>query len=150
MLLLKNVLVILHIITAASWFGLGLPMARRARAVAAGGPGAAALAEEGARIVKLLGVFSVLTLVFAFGAFSVGIAAGGSGTYGWPYHTALLLLLVLIGAQFGIVRPAWAALRRGEDAAGRVGMGIGIGHLLWLVILVLMFWTQLAVAVAVL
>ncbi len=148
MLLLKNILVILHITTAAAWFGLALPVARRARVVAEGAPGAAGLAEEGTRIIKLLGVFSVLTLVFAFGAFSVGIAVGGSGTYGWPYHTALLLLLGLIGVQFGILRPAWAALRRGEAAAGRVAMGVGIGHTLWLVILVLMFWRQLSVAVA--
>ncbi len=149
MLLLKNVLVLLHIITAAAWFGLALPVARRARVVAEGGPGASALADEGARTVKLLGLFSVLTLVFAFSAFSVGIAVGGSGTYGWPYHTALLLILVLIGAQFGLVRPAWAALPR-EGAAARVAVGIGVGHALWLVILVLMFWVELSVAVAVL
>lgn len=148
MLLLKTIFVLLHIITAAAWFGLALSITRRARVVAAGGPGAAALAEEGARIVKLLGVFSVLTLVFAFVAFSVGIAAGGSGTYGWPYHTALLLILALIGVQFGIIRPAWAALGRGEAAAGRVAMGVGIGHTLWLVILVLMFWVDFTVAAA--
>lgn len=143
MLLLKNVLVILHIITAAAWFGLALPITRRARLVAAGGPESGALAEEGAHIVKLLGVFSVLTLVFAFAAFSVGISAGGA--YGWPYHTALLLILVLIGVQFGIVRPGWKALPA-ADAVKRVAMGIGIGHLLWLVILVLMFWVQLTAA----
>ncbi len=149
MLLLKTLLVILHIITAAAWFGLALPITRRARTVAAGGPGAEALAEEGARIVKLLGVFSVLTLVFAFGAFSMGISAGGSGTYGWPYHTALLLIVVLIGVHFVIVRPAWSALPS-EAAVKRVAMGVGIGHTLWLVILVLMFWVQIEVALAML
>ncbi len=149
MLLLKYVFVILHILTAASWFGLALPLARRARLVAAGGVGAAELAAEGARTVGMLGKFSVLTLVFALGAFSVGIMAEGADAYGWPYHTALLLLLGLIGATLGLVRPGWNALQRGEAAAAkRVAMGVGIGHMLWLVILILMFWRDLETAFA--
>jgi hypothetical protein len=147
MLLLKWVFVILHIVTAAAWFGLALPLSRRARLVAAGGPAAGALAEEGERTIKLLGIFAVLTLVFSLVAFLIG---GGFGAYGPQYHTSLLLILVLIGVHYGVVRPGWNALSAG-DASGqkRVAMGVGIGHMLWLVILVLMFWIRLSTAVAV-
>jgi hypothetical protein len=144
MLLVKYILVILHIVTAAAWFGLALPLGRRARIIAAGGPEAAPLAEEGARIVRLLGIFIILTFVFSLAVFLVG---GGFAGYGPQYHTSLLLIVVLVGVQYGLIRPGWQALRAG-DASGkkRVAMGAGIGHTLWLIILVLMFWTQLAVA----
>lgn len=146
-MLLLYVFVILHIVTAAAWFGLALPLSRRGRLVAAGGPAAAPLAEEGNRTVTMLGVFAVLTFVFGLVALFLG---GGFGAYGPQYHTSMLLILILIGVHYGLVRPGWNALRAG-DAGGqkRVAMGTGIGHLLWLVILVLMFWTYLTAAVAV-
>ena len=148
MLLLKYVFVLLHITTAAAWFGLALRLAGQARNVVAAEPAAAtALAADGAHTVRLLGVFSVLTFVFAFVTFSVGIAGGTD--YGWPYHTALLLILGLIGVSFGIIRPAWAALQGGDAGAQkRVAMGTGIGHTLWLVILIMMYWTSFSVAIS--
>lgn len=144
MLLVKYIFVLLHVITAAAWFGLALPLGRRARVIAGGGPEAAPLAEEGARIVRLLGIFAVLTLVFSLAAFLVG---GGFGAYGPQYHTSLLLMIALVGVQYGMIGPGWKALRAG-DASGkkRVAMGAGIGHTLWIVILVLMFWTYFATA----
>ncbi len=147
MLLLKYVFVLLHITTAAAWFGLALRLTGQARTVAASEPlVAAALATDGARTVRLMGIFSVLTFVFALGAFLVG---GGFGTYGPAYHASLLLILVLIGAQFGLIRPGWTALAQGEVGANkRVAMGVGLGHLLWLVLLILMYWTQFSVAIA--
>lgn len=146
MLLLKFIFVILHIITAAAWFGLALRLTGQARTTAAAEPAAAAaLAADGAHTVRLLGIFVVLTFVFALGAFLVG---GAFGAYGPAYHTSLLLILVLIGVQFGLIRPGWAALQRGEAGGKkRVAMGTGIGHLLWLVLLILMYWTQLSVAI---
>lgn len=148
MLLLKYVFVILHITTAAAWFGLALRLTGQARNVAAMEPTAAsALGADGAHTIRLLGIFSVLTFAFAFVAFSLGISSGMD--YGWPYHTALLLILVLIGATYGIIRPGWAALQRGEAGAQkRVAMGTGIGHLVWLTILILMYWTTLSVAIS--
>ena len=50
------------------------------------------------------------------------------------------------------MRPAWARLRatvgapEADKARGRVAMGVGIGHLTWLVLLVLMYWNRIAVA----
>lgn len=143
MLILKWILVILHIITAAAWFGLGLRLAGQARTVAEGN--APALAEDAGRSVQLMNVFILLTLLFSVGAFLVG---GGFAGYGPQYHTSLLLILVLTGLQLFLIRPAWNALAGGdgdlERARKRVAIGTGIGHLTWLVILVLMFWKYFA------
>ena len=148
-LTLKWILVILHIITAAAWFGLGLRLAGQARTVVE--KGLRGLADDAARSVRLMNIFVVLTFVFAAGAFFVG---GGFGAYGPQYHTSLLLIVVLVGLQFFVIRPGWAGLRNGlsegeasaESARKRVAMGVGIGHLIWLVLLVLMFWDNFSVA----
>jgi hypothetical protein len=139
MLTLKWILVVLHIITAAAWFGLGLRLAGQARTVAEGN--APALAEDAGRSVQLMNVFIILTLLFSAGAFLVG---GGFAGYGPAYHTSLLLILVLTGLQLFLIRPAWNALAGSEgdpeSARKRVAIGTGIGHLTWLVVLVLMLW----------
>ncbi|PSQ82605.1 MAG: hypothetical protein BRD44_07615 [Bacteroidetes bacterium QS_7_67_15] len=145
--MLKWILVILHILTAAAWFGLGLRLAGQARTVASGN--APALAEDAGRSVQWMNVFIVLTLVFAASAFVVGGRVGGSNPfsfYGPQYHTSLLLILVLTGLQFFVIRPGWNGLTGGDDtesARKRVAIGTGVGHLVWLVILVLMFWNRL-------
>lgn len=133
--MIYSLAVLLHIITAAAWFGLGLSLSAQARA---GAPAGAS--DAGARTVKLMGLFSVLTLVLALVALFAG---GGFGSYGPQYHTSLLLIVVLVGLQYGLIRPAWGKLAGGDASArGRVAMGTGIGHLVWLVILVLMLWQQ--------
>lgn len=149
--LLKYVFVILHIITAAGWFGLGLRLAGRARTVMSMEETAAqALIEDTQRSVYLMNVFIVLTLVFSLGAFFLG---GGFAVYGPSYHTSLLLIVLMTLDQFLLIRPGWRGLQTAlagpsdADAADsfrkRIAMGTGIGHLMWLVILVLMFWPQL-------
>ncbi|MDX1530481.1 MAG: hypothetical protein R3362_03055 [Rhodothermales bacterium] len=148
MLLLKYVCVILHVITAAAWFGLGLPLARRARATADVEPvAAAALAADGGRTVRLMSVFAILTLVFSLAAFFLG---GGFGAYGPQYHTSLLLILAFVGVQLFLIGRGWSGLQAAVAAGGdaeaarkKVAMGVGIGHTLWLALLVLMFWNQL-------
>lgn len=145
MLALKWILVILHTITAAAWFGLGLRLAGQARTVASTeGGGAQVLAKDAGRSVQLMNVFIILTLLFSVASFLVG---GGFAGYGPQYHTSLLLILVLTGLQLFLIRPAWNVLAGGdgdlESARKRVAIGTGIGHLTWLVILVLMFWKYL-------
>jgi hypothetical protein len=46
--------------------------------------------------------------------------------------------------QLFIIRPGWAAVAAGggQPSRKKVAMGTGIGHLLWLVVLILMLWTQ--------
>jgi len=151
--MLKPILVLLHVITAAAWFGLGLRLAGQARTVLEeSGAARTALAADGARSVWLMNVFMILTLVFSLGAF---IAGGHFEAYGPVYHSSVTLIVILTLVQFLLIRPGWNALQAnadpeaGDEAAAesgrkRVAMGTGIGHLLWLVLLVLMFWNRFA------
>ena len=101
--LLKWVLVVLHIITAAAWFGLGLRLTAWARkTVELSGESAVVMAEDGQHSVKLMTVFMVLTAVFSIAAFVVG---GAFARYGPAYHTSLLLIILLV-YQLLVIRPA--------------------------------------------
>lgn len=155
-MLLKWTLVFLHIITAAAWFGLGLRLAGQARTVLSlSGDAQVALAEDGRQSVRLMNIFIVLTLVFSIGAF---VAGGHFATYGPAYHTAVTLILLLTLDQLLVIRPAWATLQEHagsessdeeifESAKKRVAIGTGVGHLLWLVLLGLMFVDQFSAAI---
>lgn len=144
--MLKWILVILHIITAAAWFGIGLRLAGQARTVLeTDGDAQTALADDGARSVWLMNVFIVLTLVFSISAF---VAGGHFATYGPAYHSAVTLIVLLTIDQLWIIRGGWnnlqEALANGasdalESAKTRIAIGTGVGHLIWLVLLVLMF-----------
>lgn len=154
-MLLKWIFVVLHIITAAAWFGLGLRLAAQARTVLTlDGEARAAVAEEGQQSVRLMNLFIVLTLLFSVGAF---IAGGHFNYYGPAYHSALTLIVLLTLDQLVVVRPAWSTLRdhstgndvstdAAQSAKTRVAIGTGVGHLLWLVLLGLMFTDQFAMA----
>ena len=136
--MLFSLFVLLHIITAAAWFGLGLGLTGQARAVAE--PGASALGAAGTRTVQMMGLFSVLTLVFGLLALVLGRGFAG---YGPQFHTSLLLIAALVGVQYLLIGPAWKKLAAGDAGArGRIAMGTGIGHVLWLVTLVLMLWER--------
>lgn len=137
--MIKNIFVLLHIITAAGWFGLGLSLSGLSRkAVDEGG---SAILATGAKAVGMMTTFVSLTLVFGLIAFFAG---GGFGSYGPAYHTSITLLIILVLVQLFIIRPGWAAVEAGggQPARKKVAMGTGIGHLLWLVVLILMLWTQ--------
>jgi hypothetical protein len=158
-MLLKWTLVILHIITAAAWFGLGLRLAGQARTVLnLKGDAQAALADDGQQSVRLMTLFILLTLVFSIGAF---IAGGHFNTYGPAYHSALTLIVLLTLDQLVVIRPAWGTLQSfatpagdenvsaddAESAKTRVAIGTGVGHLIWLVLLGLMFTNQIVAAI---
>jgi len=148
LMLLKWILVILHIITAAAWFGIGLRLAGQARTVLTlDGTGRTALAEDGQQSVRLMNIFILLTLVFSLGAF---VAGGHFSTYGPAYHSAVTLIVLLTLDQFFVIRPGWNTLlayANGQDVADdaaqsaktKVAIGTGVGHLIWLVLLGLMF-----------
>lgn len=154
-MLLKWILVILHIITAAAWFGIGLRLAGQARAVLEqDGDARLALAEDGQQSVWLMNLFVVLTLVFSIGAF---VAGGHFDTYGPVYHTALLLIVILTLDQLFVIRSGWSTLHSLvgdaspnqealQSAKRRVAIGTGVGHLIWLLLLVLMFANRLTTA----
>ena len=152
MLFLKHVLTLLHIITAAAWFGMALRLATQARAVLnLDRPAALALADDTARTVRFMGLFIALTLLFGFATFVVGSI--GPVRYGGQFHTAMTLIVVLVAIQYFLIQPGWKKLRgaveAGTDAVAfrkRVAMGVGVGQLIWLVLLVLMFWDKLRAA----
>lgn len=147
---LKWIFVVLHITTAAAWFGLGLIIARHGKAaLSADAPARPTVLSLGSRIVRLMTIMIVLTLVFSWGSFFAG---GAFPAYGPQYHISFTLIVVLVAVHFFLIRAPWnrltAALTDSAGGAGthakRISMGVGIGHLLWLVILVLMFWTELS------
>ncbi len=148
--LIKLIFVILHVITAAAWFGLALRVASTGRLlIQVETSSARSVAAYGAQTIKLMGIFALLTFGFALGAFLFG---GAFGAYGAPYHTSLLLFLILVVVQYTLISPSWKKMQHARlegDVAGapeqhrkKLSMGIGICHTLWLIVLILMFWPQ--------
>ena len=135
-----TVAIALHILFAAAWFGLGLALPALARAQTSGGaPGAG-------RVVTMMNGSVVLFYVFAVLNWTLGMQLGFREQYNaWPYHTSITLGLVLVLVQWFVIRPAWNRMATASDAADtdagrkRLGMGIGIGHAVWLGIFVLMY-----------
>lgn len=137
--MLKNLLIVLHALAAIGFFGLGLPLVRLARAARAHtGEARTALLEQGALSIRGMTGAGVFAAVTAFATLAVGMQ---DLRYGWPYHAASLLILVLLAVHvFGTAR-AWRSLSgdHSEAAFGRVSAFVGMSHLLWLALFVLMF-----------
>ena len=138
MYLLHTLTVALHVLFAAAWFGLGLALPALARAAAEGG------APQGDRVVTMMTGSVLLFYAFAVLNWTLGMQLGYELQYNaWPYHTSLTLGLVLVAVQLLLIRPGWKKLTSGEEHAERgrkrIMAGIGIGHLTWLVIFVLMY-----------
>jgi hypothetical protein len=146
-LLLHAVLIILHVIFAAAWFGMSLRLTGQARTALGAAPGIGqVLANDGAKTVKLMGAFLVLTFVFGFAA----LALRGFAMYAWPIHTAVTLLIIMIAVHFFLIAPGWKSVQAAATGVGqashkRIAAGLGISHLLWLITLIFMFWPRLEV-----
>lgn len=142
--------IFLHVLTAAAWFGLGLRLAGQARtALDAPGEAGLALSRDIGRTVNLMGTFILLTFLFSMLVLGLGGGYGGQ----LQYHVASMLIVLLTVVQLWLIRPASKGLHQAVEGEGdgarfakRLAMATGIGHLLWLVILVLMFWNRFAAA----
>jgi hypothetical protein len=151
MLLLKYIFVILHVATAAAWFGMGLRVPAQARVAQRLGAGAASTHTADARKgIKLMGIFITLTLVFGLTAFFLD---GGFAAHGPEFHSAITVVAAIVALNFLLLLPAWdkfaeaIASNTADDVdkyKKRVGMGVGIGHLLWFITLILMFWQDIS------
>lgn len=133
--LVHTVTIALHILFAGAWFGLSLSLPALGRAQLSGGaPGAD-------KVLTALNGSAVLFYVFAIANWMLGLQLGFEAQYNaWPYHTSLTLGLILVAVQLFVIRPAWNRLVAGDaPAAKRLAMGTGIGHAVWLTILVLMY-----------
>jgi hypothetical protein len=151
--MIVTLLILLHVLTASAWFGLSMRLGSQAKLAATG---QLAVAVDGLRTVSLMGVMLIATFVFSMALLMVGNGYPGQ----MQYHAASLLIVVLLGVQFALLRPAWKRLRtavetgskntesetNGNEAsthARKISMYAGIGHLFWLILLVLMFWNRL-------
>lgn len=149
MILLKNLLLILHVLTAAAWFGLSLRLGSQAKFAVAGHP---AVAVDGTRTISLMGIMIFLTFVFSMSLLMVG--GGYPGQI--QYHIASGLIVLLLGIQYLLLRPFWNSLRIAVEStsdseqpekqvasrARSIAMTAGVCHLLWFTILILMFWNR--------
>jgi len=143
---LQIAFILLHIATAAAWFGAGMRLTGQTKLISKmEGPGATLVAEDIQHALRVMGILLILTLVFGMGALIAG------GIKGPQYHTAALLIVILIALHYFMLQPAGkglvSATGTSSDMDGlrkRLAMGLGIGHLVWIVILVLMFWHRIS------
>lgn len=138
--LVHTVVLALHVLFAAAWFGLSLALPSLARAART--PGVA----QGGKVLAAMNGSVALFYVFAMTNWILGRRLGFEVQYDhWAYHTSLTLGLILVLVHFLLIRPGWNKI---VDGAGtpmadvgqrRLSMGLGIGHLVWLVLFVLMY-----------
>lgn len=151
--MIVTLLIILHVLTASAWLGLSMRLGSQAKLAATG---QMAVAVDGLRTMSLMGVMLIATFVF-----SMTLLMAGNGYPGqMQYHAASLLIVFLLVIQFVFLRPAWRRLNTAVEAgstnaeaetngseasmhARKISMYAGIGHLFWLILLVLMFWNRL-------
>jgi hypothetical protein len=157
LLLLHVTFVLLHVVMAAAWFGLAIRLSGESRAVVdADATAAPVMAASATRGVRQMGKFLLLSLLFALGAvFTNGGFESYSWSAWWTIHVSLALLLALIAIHFLVVSRTWKALAANAGHAsareirGRLAAAVGVGHLIWLAILVLMFWSRFSAALSV-
>ncbi|MCY4232884.1 MAG: hypothetical protein OXE59_03950 [Bacteroidetes bacterium] len=149
-MILHTTLIFLHILTASAWFGMSMRLGSQAKLAATG---QSAVAVDGIRAISLMGMMLIATFVF-----SMTLLFVGDGYPGQPqYHIASTLIVLLLGVQFVFLRPAWNRLRDSvshtEESnqtealrhARSITIYTGLGHLLWVILLMLMFWNRLGI-----
>ena len=138
--LVHTVVLALHVLFAAAWFGMASALPALVRSAMR--PGAA----EGGKVIGAMNGSAVLFYGFAVANWTLGMQLGFEAQYNaWPYHTALTLGLILVAVQLLLIRTGWNKLVAGvgtpEAEAGRkrLAAGLGIGNLVWLVLFILMY-----------
>jgi hypothetical protein len=136
----------LHVAAAGAWFGVKLTAPGDIRqALALGRPHTLQLVpriQRGARIAIGSGVVTLLS------GLALVLAAGGFGAVPLRIHISLALVLLLFALGALVIDPTWKRIARLIEADGeldearrlarRFGMLMGIEHLLWATVLVLM------------
>jgi hypothetical protein len=146
--MLRLLLLVIHIAAAAIAFGapLGIPRLLKASAAAGMLPFQIAVNDvaKRARLARMSGITTLFSGVIMM------LLNGGFAVVSKNYHAAFGLMWLLLGISFFVTTPAvkkvkaLAAASTLDQAAAvacanKIGMAIGIGHLLWTLILVLMF-----------
>ncbi len=140
------ILLVLHIASAATAFGVGLTVPGSLRRAAARGPEAmASAAAEANRTGRLAGIFGLATLLSGL---ALVFYRGGFKAVSPTIHTAILTVILMMVLGHFVQRPAGLRLAAAAEArdmaawdAGRKrwAMVDGISALLWVVTLALMF-----------
>ncbi len=138
--LVHTVVIALHVLFAAAWFGMAAAVPSLVRGALR--PGEA----QGGKVIAAMNGSVVLFYVFAVANWTLGMQLGLDAQYNaWPYHTSLTLGLVLVAAQVLLVRTGWNKLVAGagtpdaETGRKRLSAGLGIGNLVWIAIFILMY-----------
>jgi hypothetical protein len=142
------ILLVVHIAAAAVAFGAPLGIGRLLKGAAAIDAQTLKLVVADAAKRTFLARVSAVTSLFS--GVALIFVRGGFAAVSKNYHTALLVMWVLIGVQFFITRPAVRSAAEAANAipldrdaisksAGKLGMAMGLGHALWVAILILMF-----------
>ena len=138
--LVHTVVLALHVLFAAAWFGMAAAVPALARAAAS--PGAA----QGGKVMAAMNGSVVLFYVFAMANWVLGRRIGFEAQYDhWAYHTSLTLGLILVLIQLFVIRGGWSKLVNGagtpdaESGRKRLSAGLGLGNLVWLALFVLMY-----------
>ena len=143
-MIITTLLVILHILAASVWLGLSIRLGSQAKFAATGQH---AVAVDGTRTLSLMSIMLIALFVFSMALLIVGGGYPGNT----QYHIASTLIVFLMAIQFVFLRPAWNKLlvavetqqiQRSSIYARRVSMFAGMGHLLWVTLLILMFWNR--------
>ena len=139
--LLHVAVIALHVVFGAAWFGLAIALSILSKgALRSESRGAAS-----ACLAVATSMSGASVVFYGFAVLNVVLGTHVGAVYGWPYHAALGLGLLLVVAQFALVRPGAAALARhlgtplGHRSQVRLGAGLGLGQSAWLAMVVLMY-----------
>lgn len=146
--MLLQLLLVLHVLAAMTWFGGGLGLPRRLRmGLARGRPAATDAAADVLRGVRVAAIFGLVTIATGFALIFVG---GGFAVFAVRIHIGLSLALIALALTWFGARPAWARAARitaGQEPladatryAKRAAMLHGITHALLVATLALMLW----------
>jgi hypothetical protein len=138
--LIHTIVIALHVLFAAAWFGMAAAVPSLARSAMR--PGAA----EGGKVIASMNGAIVLFYVFAIANWVLGRRLGFEIQYNhWAYHTSLTLGLLLVLVQLFLIRSGWNKLVAGagtpeaESGRKRLAAGLGVGNLLWIALFILMY-----------
>ncbi len=150
MYVLKTILLAIHIAAAAMIFAAPMgTIGSLKRALADGSPGVLRSAAKDASVRAMLAqAGSVLTLLTGLGLIFM---LGGFGAVSPRIHAAFGLLILALGFSLGFMKPTGKKLGMAAQATppekeaiqgclGRLRVGNGVLHLVWLTILILMIY----------
>lgn len=141
---LKVLVLVVHVAAAAVVLGASLGWGRTLRQAASAGAQAwAVVVGDVSRRLLLVRITSMMTLFTGVGLIFL---SGGFAVVPKTYHVALTLMLFAVGWVMFLLAPGVKALAQVQIGTtsspvniGKVAMGTGVLHAVWLALLVLMF-----------